>query len=223
MEGVNIGEEIEIEKEIYKIVNDRELEIQGETALIYETTYPIGKGKNICVGYSSARGYQPAVRLYGRVRENISLTLDEFCEVFKEVPTLERYFQEKSTSETEHKCGEIVLLMTSYCGKKIVKIKSHGSGFDIDKVILKELNRVASLVLYRLQLLNVQNFATFYNNIIHSAAQLNDKSLESKVLTLCSTLTNSENAFCLREVLAYRRNDLERDIQLVELYSQNRR
>lgn len=196
-------------------------EIKSETSFVYETAYRLTSGKSVYVGLSAARDFLPSVRLSSRLGIDVSLSVSEFCELARRAHLLESHLQKKVRfEEKEEKFDSVAVLLTSYNGKSVVKIKTNGTSFDLDKVTFQQLSKQLNLIFYRIQLLQHLDFRKFYKECLHSATNFVGGELSENLKTLCSGIKNSESVYCLREVVLNHSDKLEADFNLIKLYAE---
>jgi len=197
--------------------------IKSEKNFVYETAYHLTNGKSVFVGLSVTRDFSPSVRFTSRVGEDVVLSVAEFCGLSKRLNLLENHLVLSKKGgrfeDKEDKFENVIIQFTSFNGKNVVKIKSSIASFDVDRTTFQQLHKQLNLIFYRIQMLQQLNFKKFYQDCLHSIVSFTASDLNQNLLAVCSNIKNSENVYCLREVLLNHGDIVEADFNLIKLYS----
>ena len=207
---------------------------QHEDRYIYENAINIKNSTyKIVTGFSSARGYVPAIRILLNALnvftkpDNISFNKEDWDDFITYLQQFViEYFDNKVDSEEEEiQFCEYSILKSPFLGNKMLKVTNGFSTFYFSEETVREIININnSLISSQLDLLHSLNFNHFYNiflNVTNNILSESNYELPPYpiMLNLCDLYRDNIQTYCMRECLIYYRdkvlNDLDRKMFLL--------
>lgn len=217
--------------EIDRISNQYREAAQHEERYIYENTVDIkNSAYKIVTGFSSARGYVPAVRILMNVQpvytkpDNISFIREDWDDFITYLQQfLTDYFDNANatdaelTEEEEIQFSDYSIIKSPFIGNKMLKVTNGFSTFYFSGVTIQHLIDVNKLISSHLDLLYDVHFDYFYNHFLNVTNNIvSESNYELSpyniMLSLCDLYPGNIQLQCMRECLTYNGNNVLNDL-----------
>lgn len=211
-------------EEVDRITNQYRDAAQHEERYIYENAINIKNSTyKIVTGFSSARGYVPAVRILMNVHpvftkpDNISFIREDWDDFITYLQRfITHYFNdgaavESKGEEEEIQFSEYSILKSPFIGNKMLKVTNGFSTFYFSEDTLRHLIDVNKLVSSHMNLLHSLSFNHFYNDFLNVTNNiLSESNYElppcGVLLILSDLYPCNIQTYCMRECLFYNRD-----------------